>query len=157
MGMIADWFEQHREKFLKRVHEFLEPEEEISEFLMVKTAPSEILDWLPVVRLYYVMKTRRYAVILTQKRVLQLEHDRMDVMNLREAGSYPLADIARMELKNHVLFADLFITTGGQTLQFKDVDKTEGRKFVDLFKAARKGSRAPDAPAGKARGSAVPK
>ena len=138
VGKIDDWLDKNRAEYELLLSGYLDEGEELEGWILTKTAPAEILDWIPLLNIIYGMKTRLWVLVLTPDRMLRLRRSKFSIKNLTEVDSIPIANIQRMDIKNGPLFSDLFITSRGGRVQYKEMDKDEVMEFMTVFKGFKK-------------------
>lgn len=114
---------------------FLEDGENCVAWVRTKTAPNELLNWVPLLNLYYMARSRYCIVALTSRRVLVIEVKSDDHKYPLGCRSIPLSQVSDLSALKLSMSPSLVLTeTDGASTRFKDISFEQSENFVSLFR-----------------------
>jgi len=137
---IGRWAMNNAEKVVVMINGLLDYGESLNLFVPCKTAPNELLDWLPLFSSIHYMMTKDYVLVITNKRFIMIRTQGIAGLSYKSHTAVPLAQVNSIR-ENHGLLssrARLVVTLqNGAETTFKDVDRELARTFAALFESLR--------------------
>lgn len=136
-GWLTRWIEKNKEKVLGMLHGVIEDGESIEYWVMGETAPTEILDWLPILDWIHHAMTKNYVLCLTDRRLLVIRTKGVSTKVL-DSNAIPLSEVRSIEDRQWPMTAHVIVALqDGSKTTYKEVIREEAKSFAAEFETLR--------------------